>query len=104
MMKECATCEFLGRPTYKSPCSECRDFNKWSGDEDAYEKPITNADHIRSMSDEELEKILNAFAIHFVVCDYACVECEDCELYKLCHLPKGRALDWLKQPFGGNAE
>ena len=61
-MKECATCDFLGRPSYKSPCSECRDFSKWSGDANAYEERKTNADRIRSMSDEELAKELALIA------------------------------------------
>ena len=27
--KNCLTCEFSGRPTYKSPCSECNAHSQW---------------------------------------------------------------------------
>lgn len=27
--KSCLTCEFSGRPTYKSPCSECNEYSQW---------------------------------------------------------------------------
>lgn len=27
--KNCLTCEFSGRPTYKSPCSECNEYSQW---------------------------------------------------------------------------
>ena len=27
--KNCLTCEFIGRPTYKSPCSECNEYSQW---------------------------------------------------------------------------
>lgn len=88
-MKKCATCEFLGRPTYKSPCSECRDFNKWSGDEDAYEKPITNSEHIRSMSDEELAEFLDDNNSHGCICPARnCrVTCRQC------------ITEWLAEPY-----
>lgn len=50
----------------------------------------TNADHIRSMSDEELaELLLNGNAP--MVCPNGCDECNgDCD---------GRMLEWLKQPY-----
>ena len=63
-------------------------------------KPMTNADRIRAMSDEELAKVLNAFTAYFEECNRSTsdVECEDCELYELCCLGEGKALEWLKQP------
>ena len=48
-MHTCNICKYAGRPTYKSPCSECKEFSKYE-----YENKKTNADRIRSMSDEEL--------------------------------------------------
>ena len=48
-MHTCNICKYAGRPTYKSPCSECKEFSKYE-----YENKKTNADIIRSMSDEEL--------------------------------------------------
>ena len=63
----------------------------------------TNADCIRSMSDEELAKILNAFTAYFEECkrNLADTDCHDCELCELCSLGEGKAIDWLKQPAEG---
>ena len=63
-------------------------------------EPITNADCIRAMSDEELAKILNAFTAYFDECNRSLtdIECHDCELFKLCSLWEGKAIEWLKQP------
>lgn len=52
-MPTCNICKYAGRPIYKSPCSECKGFSKYE-----YEKLQTNADRIRSMSDEELADFL----------------------------------------------
>ena len=52
-MPTCNICKYAGRPTYKSPCSECKEFSKYE-----YENKKTNADRIRSMSDEELADFL----------------------------------------------
>ena len=51
-MPNCNICKYAGRPTYKSPCSECKEFSKYE-----YEKKKTNADRIRAMSDEEQAEI-----------------------------------------------
>lgn len=61
---------------------------------------VTNADHIRAMSDEELAKVLNAFTAYFEECNRSIEEvgCEGCELNELCELHEGKALDWLQQP------
>lgn len=54
--------------------------------------PMTNADRIRAMSDEELAELINAFGHDFppyckeefvTECDYNCIKC---------------AVEWLKQP------
>ena len=54
---------------------------------------VTNADHIRSMSDEELAKLLLNGNVSDV-CPNGCDTCDgDCDK---------RMLDWLKQPYGGD--
>lgn len=65
----CNDCDYAGRPSYKSPCSECdktkgSPFCCWEHEE----KP-TNADRIRAMSDEELSVFLWEFDIHEVARD-----------------------------------
>ena len=63
-------------------------------------EPITNAQKIRTMSDEELAKILNAFTSYFDECNRSVtdIECHDCELFELCSLWEGKAIEWLQQP------
>jgi len=79
-----------------------------------YKKNLTNADRIRSMNDEELQKFLLAFEAGDIdyaktFCDLCCknaaleqksADCDGCLLWWLKHdsaLPQG--LDyWLKQP------
>lgn len=56
-MGTCVNCKYAGRPTYKSPCSECHGYNKHEAVEIR-----TNGDRIRAMSDEELAKFLNDLA------------------------------------------
>ena len=103
-MAICETCDYANRPPYKSPCSEC---DKTMGSPfccyEREEKP-TNADRIRAMSDEELAKVLNAFTAYFEECNRGSsdVDCKDCELYKVCSLYEGNALEWLKQPWKEN--
>ena len=68
-----------------------------------YPKPYkvqTNADKIRSMTDEELAKILNAFTAYFLECDRSAdeVDCKDCERNDLCTLKEGKAIEWLQEP------
>ena len=53
-MPTCNICKYAGRPTYKSPCSECKEFSKYE-----YENKKTNADRIRSMTDDELNELFN---------------------------------------------
>lgn len=63
-------------------------------------KSQTNADRIRAMSDEDLAKILNAFNAYFDECNRSedDIDCHDCELFELCSLCEGKAIEWLKQP------
>lgn len=53
-------------------------------------KPLTNADHIRSMSDEELAEWL----VDANMCERVCIE----EDYCGCDVCVNRVTDWLKQP------
>lgn len=57
-------------------------------------KIVTNADHIRSMSDEELAKIIN----NFNVCDNRTRD--ECTM-SYCGVCSVCVLDWLQQPAEG---
>ena len=85
-MPTCNICKYAGRPTYKSPCSECKGFSKYE-----YEKIQTNADIIRAMSDEELCKFLGEYKF----CDICEEGCDSCTYNGDCDK---RLLEWLKQP------
>lgn len=52
-MATCNICKYAERPMYKSPCSECKGYSKYE-----YKQVQTNADRIRSMTDEELATAL----------------------------------------------
>ena len=56
MQKKCSTCthSIICRPKFhkRGPCAECEHLEKW--------EPMTNADAIRAMSDEELAKYLHS--------------------------------------------
>ena len=56
IMATCSICKYAGRPTYKSPCSECKGFSKYE-----YEKLQTNAGRFRAMSDEDQQKFVRRF-------------------------------------------
>jgi hypothetical protein len=59
--------------------------------------PVTNADHIRSMTDEELAK--------FSAYQMSRRDCWGCTWFWPCDYEKETCtkffLDWLKQPYGG---
>lgn len=82
----CSDCDYAGRPSYKSPCSEC-DMTK--GSPFCYyeheEKP-TRADRIRLMSYEELVEFLWGFELNEVAR-------EDCNW-----ITRRKLEEWLKQP------
>ena len=99
-MAICETCDYANRPPYKSPCSEC---DKTIGSQfccyEHEEKP-TNADRIRSMSDEEL-------AEHLVNIGWDCHLCAEHRRLGNEPLMRGEkcdekcaehCLEWLKQP------
>lgn len=58
MQKKCSTCthSIICRPKFVSrgPCADCEHLEKW--------EPMTNADAIRAMSDEELATFLAGWA------------------------------------------
>lgn len=57
-MAICKTCDYAGRPPYKSPCSEC---DKTLGSPFCqFEQTLkmTNGDRIRAMSNEELADMI----------------------------------------------
>ena len=87
-MPTCNICKYAGRPTYKSPCSECKDFSKYE-----YENKKTNADIIRSMSDEELRNWLFQRDCTNIA---AFLEYGGMGVMNAVQL-----LDWLQQPEGG---
>ena len=56
-MIDCLSCQHSGTPSYKSPCSECKDNSKYE-----HKKTPTNGEYIRSMSDEELAEFIKYIA------------------------------------------
>ena len=58
--------------------------------------PFTNADHIRSMSDEELATMLKDYKD----CSKNCVISNGKNCYQICE-EESVLLKWLKQPFEG---
>ena len=59
-------------------------------------KPMTNADRIRAMTDEELCDFLSQYKF----CDICEEGCDNCTYHGDCDK---RLLDWLKQPAEGDA-
>jgi len=82
---DCNTCVHKDKASYSATCVECGIANK-------NYKPITNADRIRSLSDEEL-----------AYC-FAANECGYCHLKEKCFSMEpirdceDMWLDWLKSP------
>lgn len=59
----------------------------------------TNADHIRAMSDEELAE----FLCDFRACDMTDHPCDGCVAKPYCHEGHRGTIDWLSQPWEGDA-
>ena len=95
-MHTCNICKYAGRPTYKSPCSECKEFSKYE-----YENKKTNADIIRSMNDEELAEFLTHInPTNCQDCAFSCgwrchPDRDDYSDFEKCKEGRKR---WLKQP------
>ena len=99
MRKNCETCKHddAEYPSYphKTPCNECEHTSdaptKWEA-ADHY-KPITNADRIRAMSDEELA--------HWICKKLPGCDSKTCPGAELCNATDGLSnglVKWLKQP------
>ena len=60
---------------------------------------MTNAQHIRNMTDEELAKFLSDFSA-CKICEYYNKEFDRCDSIPLCVKKYAEAIigDWLKQP------
>ena len=66
-------------------------------------EPITNADRIRAMSDDELALFIRA-VIHTEECPVIGVECSKCFIKELCYNASkwhGKEIEWLQQPAEG---
>jgi hypothetical protein len=83
MMRSCHRCgKDFSAPYKEALCEECLKVLGWES------TPITNADHIRSMTDEELQRFLcSKMGCNW--CDWA--SARGCLME-----------EWLKQPYGGD--
>lgn len=83
---DCETCTHKDLPSFSETCLEC-------GIAMRNYKPITNADRIRAMSDEELDKFLGE--VQWDVANY----CGGVTQKQEYPVPEQRGvwLDWLKQ-------
>lgn len=101
--KKCQSESLVMRPNAKTPsatevvCGDCGAWQKFIGKDEirlfelrSLQKKLTNADRIRSMSDEELARWL----VDATVCERVCGE----DVF--CHGDEcvNRVTDWLKQP------
>ena len=89
-MATCQICKYAGNAKDKPPCADCRGYSKYE-----YEKPQTNANRIRAMSDEELAKAIASKTYTGACNDFdipydgkCCHNCEKCDAI----------IKWLKQP------
>ena len=97
MKKSCGNCANHKKETYQfsDECGKCvaailengemTDPSHWK------EKPKTNADRIRAMTDEELEQFIN----HFNICDIRTND--ECKM-SYCACCEVCVMDWLQQP------
>ena len=76
------------------PSVGCDDFKS--------KKPVTNADRIRAMTDEELRKAISVI-VKFESCiNPMCGNCDQCPLAGICDLLEEDVLEWLQQPAEGD--
>ena len=78
----CSRCKFQNKSKLELPCLECtqnRATDHW--------KPMTNADRIRNMSDEELAKF---------ICKISLCKPLYCPAYRECMESNGCMLKWLQ--------
>lgn len=104
MERNCKTCVHGAAPASDGPCGVCimlttKGENRWPHYEPKPQKPQTNGDHIRGMTDEELaEWIRNGIASD--ACDYCNYNNGYCDGSPC----RGKAeadviIDWLQQPY-----
>lgn len=106
-MKKCDPRAFAGCP-YRKQCSDSSEHTSfYAGSECDYfnqrviNKPVTNADRIRAMSDEELAVFLDGFTCNCIDCRDNDGKNESCPIYnrqrcRYCE-PKD-IMDWLQSP------
>ena len=87
-MGDCTNCKYSGRMC-QWPCDDCVKGDKWE------EKPPTNADRIRAMSDEELAEWLDSISMDWYNEGYTKETSEP----QMSAYPATASewLDWLKQ-------
>lgn len=90
--RNCENCAHYHMEAYEWPCNVCEASydnppTKWESED----KPQTNADHIRGMTDEELAQTLAAMCKNTVICDY-------CPLEPISH-GSDEWIVWLQQPY-----
>ena len=82
-MASCETCKHQNKPAYVEPCKGCK-----HNATDNYQ-PITRADRIRSMTDEELARMISLQA-----------RCDNCGFSNGCPIDKNACfeihLKWLR--------
>ena len=77
-------------------CIECPHFARGGGD--YREAPMTNADRIRAMSDEELVGFIRVIYMS-EECPLGTLECETCFFKEVCAGKYfGKEIEWLQQP------
>lgn len=93
--RDCDDCNYCELEPAEEPCKSCNatdeGFTNWKKRE---HPTMTNADRIRSMSDEELAQ----FLCDFRSCDADKHPCDGCKAERNCHTGHAGMIDWLQQP------
>ena len=93
-IKDCCSCIYETRSTFTEPCVSCGDeFLNYMAKPTPKRKQKTNADYLRSISDDELAKILCAM----VSPPNKAVNCGICIAADYCRMGHTGFIDWLKQ-------
>lgn len=90
-MVSCKSCKKKDKREYADDCFACDNGDQWEAKRHrSPNKPKTNADRIRAMTDEELAEVLDGS-----ICPQGYNQLGECEASKeICHTCW---LDWLKQ-------
>lgn len=97
--RNCRNCAYDERDAYEYPCNKCESAydcppSKW----EPADKPQTNADHIRGMTDEELAELLSGMCQANADGESNCDECSLRACCPGCGF-EDEWLDWLQQPY-----